>query len=230
MPAPSDQGSSSYDADALASTHTAPTHEEAHARKYGSLVSRVVPLVLILGALGAVAAVALSSGAAKPSGGSNAQAGGQQAAAARQMAANQQWASSACSTMVVWKNEVQRDLHGLTLSFSAIPRVEDAIGATTRMVTSTQKLGVPPALQGAQGRAQLDQLRTDVQSRLLGIKSAISSVASGNFGAIGTLLSDLKNAPSMEGQVVGQLRGVASELGVSLASSPSCRQLVGVKL
>jgi hypothetical protein len=228
MPAPGDQGSSSYDADALA--RGARPDEEANPRKYGSLVSRVVPLVFILGALAAVAAVALSNGAAKPSGSSDAQPGTQQAAAARQMAANQQWASAACSTMVVWKNEIQRDLHGLTLSFSAIPRVEDAIGATTRMVKSTQKLGVPPALQGAQGRAQLDQLRTDVQSRLLGIKSAISSVANGNLGAIGTLLSDLKNAPSMESQVVGQLRGVASELGVSLASSPSCRQLVGVKL
>ena len=34
----------------------------------------------------------------------------------------------------------------------------------------------------------------------------------------------------MGGQIVDHLRKVASELGVSLASTPSCRQLVGLKL
>ena len=132
--------------------------------------------------------------------------------------------------MVGWKNEIRRDLHGLTLSLGAIPRVQDAIGATTRMVDSIEKLGLPPALQRAQGRAQVDQLRSDARSRVQGIESAASNVAGGNLEAIGTLLSDLGNAASMEGQIVGQLRDVASELGVSLASSPSCQQLVGLKL
>jgi hypothetical protein len=63
-----------------------------------------------------------------------------------------------------------------------------------------------------------------------GIESAASSVAGGNLGAIGTLLSDLGKAPSVGRQIVGQVRDVASELGVSLASSPSCRRLVGLKL
>lgn len=98
------------------------------------------------------------------------------------------------------------------------------------MVDSIEKLGLPPALQGAEGRAQIDQLRSDVQSHVHAIENPASSVAAGNLGAIVTLLNGLGNAPSMEGQIVGHLRDVASELGVSLASSPSCRQLVGLKL
>jgi hypothetical protein len=231
MPAPGSHGPSSLEADAPAFAPSAPGHGDAPAPKHRSLVSRVVPVVLILAALAVVTAVALGTGAATPSGsGGGATADTQHAAAARQMAANQQWAAAACSTVVGWKNEIQRDLHGLTFSLGAISRVESAIGVTTRMVDSIGKLGLPPALQGAQGRAQVDQLRSVVESHLHGIESAASSVAGGNLAAIGTLLSDLRSAPSMEGQIVGDLRGVAAELGVSLASSPSCRQLVGVKL
>jgi len=229
MPAPGDQSPNSSDADTPAFGPTAPAHGDAVAPEHGSLVSRVAVAVFILGALAATV-VALGTGAVKLPGSDYAEASTQQAPAARQMAANQQWASATCSTVVGWKNEIQLDLRGLTLGLGAIPRVQDAIGATTRMVNSIEKLGLPPALQRAQGRAQVDQLRSDVRSRVRGIESAASNVAGGNLGAIGTLLSDLGNAPSMEGQIVGQLRDVASELGVSLASSPSCQQLVGLKL
>jgi hypothetical protein len=89
---------------------------------------------------------------------------------------------------------------------------------------------LPPALQSAQGRALVEQLRSDIQSRAHGVESAASSVASGNVLAIGTLLSDLGNARSIEAQVAGRVRNVASELGVSMASSPACRQLIGLNL
>jgi hypothetical protein len=230
MPAPGDQNSSSRDADALALAPAAPARGDAAAPRYAGLMSRVVPVLLILGALAAATAAALGTGAVTLPGTGNAQARTEQATAARQTAANQQWASVTCSTVLGWKNEIQRDLQGLTLSLGAIPRVQDAIGATTRMVDSIEKLGLPPALQGAQGRAAVDQLRSDLQSHVHGIENAAGSVAGGNLGAIGTLLSDLGNAPSMKGQIVGDLREVASELGVSLASSSSCQQLVGLKL
>jgi len=230
MPAPGDQGPSSIDANPPTFGPTAPAHRDGAAPEHGSVVSRVAPVGFILGALAAAIAVALGTGAVKLPASAKAKVSTQQAAAARQMAANQRWASGTCSTVVGWKNEIQRDVHGLTLSLGAIPRVQDAIGATTRMVDSIEKLGLPPALQSAQGRTQVDQLRSDVQSHLHGIESAASSVAGGNLGAIGTLVSDLGNVPSMEGQIVGHVRDVASELGVSLALSPSCQQLVNIKL
>ncbi|MBV9334921.1 MAG: hypothetical protein JO243_03430 [Solirubrobacterales bacterium] len=225
MPAPGDQSPSSFDTDTRAFGPTAPGHEDAAAPGPGALVRRVIPVVLILGALAAAVAAALGTGAVKLPGSANAQASTQPATAARQTAANQQWASATCSTVLGWSNETQRDLHGLTLSPGAIPRVQDAIGATTRMVKAIEKRGLPPALQGAQG----NQLRSDLQSQIPGIQSAASSVAGGNLGAIGTLLNDLRNAPAIKGQIVGHLRNAASELRVSLASSPSCRQLVGLK-
>lgn len=230
MPAPGDQSPSSFDANTPAFGHSAARPGDPAAPERGSLVSRVVPVAFILGALAAAIAVALGTGALKLPASGNAKVSAQQAAAAKQIAANQQWASATCSTVLGWKNEIQRDMHGLTLSLSAIPRVQDAIGATTRVVGSIEKLGLPPALQSATGRAELDLLRSDVQSHVQGLESAAGSVAGGNPGAIGTLLSDLGNAPSMGGQIVGHLREIASELGVSLASSPSCRQLAGLKL
>lgn len=228
MPAPGDQTHSSFDANAPAVDPSAPAPGDRPGRERGSLVSRVVPAVFILGALAAAIAVALGAGAVEPAGSGNAKVSAQEAAAARQMAANQQWASATCSTVLGWKMEIQRDLHGLTFSLSSIPRVQDAIGATTRLVDSIEKLGTPPSLQGAEARAELDQLRSDVHVK--GIESAARSVAGGNLEAIGTLLSDLGNAQSIRGQVVGRLREIASELGVSLAASPSCRQLVGLTL
>jgi hypothetical protein len=231
MPAAGDQGPSSFDADPPSFGPTAPAPGDTAAPEHGSLVSRVAPVVLILGALAAATALALGTGAVqRPAASSKARVSTQQAVAAGQWAANQRWASVACLTVVGWKNEIQRDVRGLTFSLGAIPRVQDAIGATTRMVDSIERLGLPPALQSVGARAQVDQLRSDLQSHVHGIESAASSVAGGNLGAIGTLLSDLGNAPSVEGQIVGHVRDVASELGVSLASTPSCRQLVGLKL
>jgi hypothetical protein len=230
MPAPGDQSPSSFDANPPAFGPSTPAPGAPAAAERESLLTRVVPVVFILGALAAAIAAALGTGAVEAPGSGNAKVSAQQAAAARQMAANQQWASATCSTVLAWKNEIQGDMHGVTLSLSAIPRVQDAIGVTTRAMDSIEKLGLPPALQSAEGRAELDQLRAAVQSHLQGIESAAGSVAGGNLEAIGTLVSDLRNAPSMGRQVVGHLREVASELGVSLASTPSCRQLVGLKL
>jgi hypothetical protein len=230
MPTPGDPGSGSLNGDAGTLGPTAPAHEDDAAPKHGSFVSRIVPVVLILGALAAATAVALGAGAVNLPGTGDAKVSTDQAAVTRQMAANQRWASATCSTVVGWKNEVQYDLHGLTLSLGAIPRVQAAIGATTRMVDSIEKLALPPALQSAQGRALVEQLRSDIQSGAHGVESAASSVASGNVGAIATLLSDLENARSIEAQIAGHLRDVASELGVSMASSPACRQLIGLNL
>jgi hypothetical protein len=182
--------------------------------------------VFILAALAAATAVALGTGSVKLPGSGNTKASAHQAAATRQLVANQEWASATCSTVVSWKNEIQRDLHGLTLSFGAIPRVQDAVSATSRMVDSMRKLGLPPGLQSALG----DQLRSDIQSRVHSIESAARSVAAGNLGAIGTLLSGFGNVPAMARQIAGHLRAIAPELGISLASSVSCRQLVGLRL
>jgi hypothetical protein len=229
MHGPGEQGSSSSDADAPGLRPAASAHGDAAAPRHGSIVGRVIPVVFILAALAAATAVALGAGAVTLPGTGTAKVSTQQAAAAREIAANQRWASATCTTVVSWKNDIHRDLHGLTFSLDAIPRLQDAIAATTRMAHSIETLGLPPALQAAHGRAQLDQLRSDVQSHLHGIESAASSVAGGDLGAIGTLLNDLANARSMESQITGRLRDVASELGVSLASSPSCQQLVGFK-
>lgn len=230
MTAPGDQTPNSPDANAPAFGSDGPSPGAPAAPEPGSRVGRIVPVIFIVGALVAAIAITIGTGAIALPGSGSANLSAQQTADVRQLAANRQWASATCSTVLGWKNEIQRDVHGLTLSLSAIPRVQDAIGATTRVANSIKKLGLPPALRSAEGRAELDQLRSDVRSHVQSIESAAASVAGGNLAAIGTLVSDLRTAPSMGDRIVGHLRVVASDLGVSLASTPSCRALVGVKL
>src|SRR6201995_1900456 len=61
---------------------------------------------------------------------------------AKRTAANGQWAPATCTSIVTWKNEIQRDAANLNLGFDALPRIQDAITATTRMLNKIDKLGL----------------------------------------------------------------------------------------
>jgi hypothetical protein len=193
-----------------------------------SVATRVVRIVLIMGAvLGSiVAAVAI----ALPGGGHRSDATVQTSLAAQRTAANKQWASATCTNILAWKNEIARDQTGL-LSLSALTRINDAITATKRMLEQQGKLGLPPGAQTAQARAEANRLRTEIEARVKNIESAASSVAGGNIGALGTLLNDLQNDKAMAPRVVDELRHVLTvDLGLSLAETSACRQLVGIPI
>ena len=61
------------------------------------------------------------------------------------------------------------------------------------------------------------------------IEDDARSVAGGNIAAIGTLLTDLKNDRAAGPQMVDRLRQVVSvDLGLSLAHTRACQQLIGI--
>jgi hypothetical protein len=189
-------------------------------------------VLLILGGLAVVGVlIALATGAIGLPGAQDSSTSAQSAVSASEMAANEQWASAACTDILNWKNEIQRDEKGLTLSLGALTRIEDAIARSTRTLSELGKLGLPPALETPQARAEIDQLRSDLESRVQNIEAAASSVANGNLAAIATLIGDLQNDKGLGTQLVTELRrDLPVDLGLSLIETRPCRQLVGIQI
>jgi hypothetical protein len=190
-------------------------------------------LVLVMGGVAAALLVAVVTTVitvlASAGGTPNAQASTQASLAARRAAANRQWASAACSSLLDWRDEIHHDDSSLDLGFGPAARVRAAIAATTRMLDRLDALGLPPSAQTPEGRAGAAALRADLTSPLRALEADAGSVAGGNLAAIGSLIGDLRNEGAAGTRVVTELRHVASvELGLSLAETRACRQLVGI--
>jgi hypothetical protein len=148
--------------------------------------------------------------------------------AAKRTAADKRWASSACTSVLNWKKEITHDATSLNLGFGAMPRIKDAIAATNRLVDRLDTLGLPPSAQIGHGQADLARLRADLSARVAQVEADANRVTSGNLAAIGSLLSDLENDRAVAPQLAQELRHVVSvDLGLSLAETQACRQLVG---
>lgn len=168
-----------------------------------SIFWRLGRVMLVFGAVTAAVVLALTSGLASlPAGGKEThttQASDRTTLVAQQAAADKQWASSACTSILDWKNQLHHDETSMSLSFGPVARVKDAIAATKNMLGELDKLGLPPGAQGARAGADLSRLRSELES-----------------GQI----------PGP--QIVGELRNLVSvDLGLSLVETHSCRELVG---
>jgi hypothetical protein len=194
---------------------------------------RLGQVLLVMIGVGGAFLVAVSVGAitlpGTHSGTQSAQARDLASLAAKRTAANRQWASATCTSILSWKNEVRRDAANLDLGFGALPRIQDAITATTRMLNKIDKLGPPPSVQSGQARADADRLRSDLQGRVREIEQDARSVAGGNIAAIGTLLGHLKNDRAAGPQLVDRLHQIVSvDLGLSVIQIRACQQLIGI--
>lgn len=191
---------------------------------------RMARVVLVMGACTAAIVFAVTSGAIPPFGGGKT-ADAQTSLAAKRSAADAQWASATCTNILDWKNEIERDGTSLDLGLGPSARIKDAIAATNRMLSELDTLGLPPTASGSQARAEIERLRGDLESRLRTIEGTAGSVANGNLLAIGTLVGELENDRVLGPQIVSELRRVVSvDLGVSLAETRACRQLVGIPI
>jgi hypothetical protein len=194
---------------------------------------RLGQVLLAMIGIGGAFLVAVSVGAitlpGTHSGTQSAQAKDLVSLAAKRTAANRQWASATCTSILSWKNEIHRDAANLDFGFGALPRIQDAVTATTRMLNKIDKLGLPPSVQTGQARADAERLRSDLQARVRQIEDDARSVAGGNIAAIGTLLSDVQNDRAVGPQMVDRLRQIVSvDLGLSLVHTRACQQLIGM--
>ena len=190
-------------------------------------------LVLVMGAVATallVAVVATVVGVLGSVGGTTrAEATAQASLAARRAAADRQWASAACTSLLNWRNEIHHDDSSLDLGFGPAARVRAAIAATTRLLGQLGTLGPPPSPKTPDAQAHAAALRAEIDSRLRDLQIAAGGVAGGNLAAIGTLLNDLGSAGVAGAHEVTELRHLVSvDLGLSLAETRPCRQLVGI--
>jgi hypothetical protein len=196
--------------------------------------ARLVRVGLVIAGIAALVVIVVATGGISVPGfgdSSNAQASSQASLAAQQQAANRQWAAATCTDLLDWKNEIHRDETSLDLGFGPSARIEDGIAATGRLLNQLEKDGLPPAARNPQTRAQVEQLRSTIGSRLRAIEATADSAANGNLLAIGSLVSDLRDDRVVGTQVASDLRHVVSvDLGLSLVETRACRQLVGIPI
>jgi hypothetical protein len=164
---------------------------------------RLGRVVLVMGAVTAVLVIVLTNGLIALPGSGNgtqtAKASDRTSLVAQQEAADKQWASSACTSILDWKNELHRDETSTNFSFGPLARIKNAIAATKNMLGELDRLGLPAGAQSARMRTDLSQLRSELESG---------------------------NLPGP--QIAGQLRNLVSvDLGLSLVETHACRELVG---
>jgi hypothetical protein len=199
------------------------------------VAKRLGRVALVMGAIAVAALIAVRGGVITLPGAGGTGGGGQSEAqaspAAVRMAADTRWAAATCTNILDWKNELHRDVTSLDLGFGPVARINDAITATTRMLDQLGSLGLPPAAQSPQARADANELRAGLATRLGDLRSAASGVASGNLAAVGTLLGELANEQALGTQLVNEFRHIVSvDLGLSLVETRACRQLVGIPI
>jgi hypothetical protein len=178
------------------------------------LVAVVTTVIGVLGSVGGTA---------------RAEATTQASLAARRAVADRQWASAACTSLLNWRNEIHHDDSSLDLGFGPAARVRAAIAATTRLLGQLDTLGPPPSARTPDAQAHAAALRAEIDSRLRDLQIATGGVAGGNLAAIGTLLNDLGSVGVAGAHEVTELRHLVSvDLGLSLAETRPCWQLVGI--
>jgi hypothetical protein len=159
----------------------------------------------------------------------SAQASDAAARAVQRATADRRWASAACANVLNWKNEIHRDATNLNLGFGALARIQDAATATSAMLRRVDSLGLPPSAQTGRARADLERLRSELDARVHAIEGDAHRVASGSLSAIPALLSDLEGDRALAPRLAGEVgRVVSVDLGLSLAETRACRQLVGI--
>jgi hypothetical protein len=127
------------------------------------LIIRLVRVLLVMSGVVAGVVVVVATGAVALPGGHNSS---QRSAslAAQRTAANRQWATTLCTNLGAWKDELHRDATSLDLGFGPVARLRDATAATKRMLRILDKLGPPPAGGTSQGRGTIHRLRAQLQS------------------------------------------------------------------
>jgi hypothetical protein len=168
-----------------------------------AVVWRLVRVALVMAAITAALVFALTSGVislpGSGSGTQTAKASDRTALVSQQEAANKKWASSACTSILGWKQQLHRDETSTNLGFGPLTRIQNAIAATKNMLGELDRLGLPPGAQSARVRADLNQLRSALESG---------------------------EVPGP--QIAGELRKLVSvDLGLSLVETRACRELVG---
>ncbi len=142
--------------------------------------------------------------------------------------ADQQWADTACTSVLDWKNDLHNDATSVNLGFGPMARIDNAINSTQRLANELTTNGLPPTGRTAQARRQFAALGGELQTQLARVRSAAGQVESGNPLAALAAVENLKADSGLATDVVGTVRRLASvDLGLAVVETSACRRLAG---
>ena len=139
------------------------------------------------------------------------------------------WANGVCSAVTTYKNSLTDTVNGLTgnISKSGLQNaVDEAKSATDTFVSTTKDLGKPDTSAGAQAKATMDTLSSQLEADVSAVQSSTeSSVLAGiskASGALATAQTQIKTA-------FDQLKALDAkgELGDAFSQASSCTSLTG---
>ena len=148
--------------------------------------------------------------------------------------ATEEWASSVCSAVSTWKNDLEQAAQPLTdlssLSEESIRQAaDDAKSATETLADSLRGLGRPDTSSGEQVESAVDELATKLESSATEIETTVEGVSSVADipSAVGTITTTLTALGSTAESAVQTLEDadVSGELKTAFDQADSCEEL-----
>lgn len=148
--------------------------------------------------------------------------------------ATEEWASSVCSAVSTWKNDLEQAAQPLTdlsaLSEESIQQAaDDAKSATETLADSLRGLGRPDTSSGEQVQSAVDELATKLESSATEIETAVEGVSSvaDIASAVGTITTTLTALGTTAESAVQTLEDadVSGELKTAFDQADSCEEL-----
>ena len=146
----------------------------------------------------------------------------------------EEWASSACSAVTTWKNDLEQVAEPLTdlssLSEESIRQAaDDAKTATETLADSLKGLGRPDTSSGEQVESAVKDLTTKLESSAAEIQTAVEGVSSvaDIASAVGTITTTLTALGTTAESAVQTLEDadVSGELKTAFDQADSCEDL-----
>ena len=148
--------------------------------------------------------------------------------------ATEAWASSACSAVTTWKNDLDQAAQPLTdlssLSEESIRQAaDDAKSATETLADSLKGLGRPDTSSGEQVESAVDDLAAKLESSATEIETAVEGVSSVADipSAVGTITTTLTALGTTADSAVQTLEDAdaSGELKTAFDQADSCEEL-----
>ena len=145
-----------------------------------------------------------------------------------------EWASSVCSAVTTWRDDLDEALEPLTelssLSEESIRQAaDDAKTATETLADSLRGLGRPETSSGEQVESVVDDLAADLESSAAEIETAVEGVSSvaDISSVVGTITTTLTALGSTAERAVQTLEDadVSGELKTAFDQADSCEDL-----
>jgi hypothetical protein len=145
--------------------------------------------------------------------------------------ANQKWASVVCTDMLAWQKQVHHDETSFNLGLGPRARLDDAIGATRRLVNQITVLGPPATSHPRDDQIAFRQLGSALQTKLSEAQTAANKLESGDVDGATALIGGLPGGANLAAALLSDGRHVATPgLAIAVLDTKTCRQVAGVPI